>query len=165
MSAASSGTVAAVQDTGSQQVVQQPMLSSVSVLPGSASSAAVKVTEVPVTGGKNSGRFSVPRRTCRCCNRRSILLPFASRSAFDRERHHRSRRFREHHRRPRFRRHAATGLSSQLEQSPFLNLLSDQHVAQTLALMARPKTPAHARVGPRGLPTHRECCRYRWVDH
>ena len=31
------------------------------------------------------------------------------------------------------------GLSTQLEQSPFLNLLSDQHVAQTLTLMAQPK--------------------------
>jgi eukaryotic-like serine/threonine-protein kinase len=40
------------------------------------------------------------------------------------------------------------GLSSQLEQSPFLNLLSDQRIAQTLALMARPRetplTPALA---------------------
>jgi eukaryotic-like serine/threonine-protein kinase len=31
------------------------------------------------------------------------------------------------------------GLSSQLEQSPFLNLLSDENVAQTLALMEQPK--------------------------
>jgi serine/threonine protein kinase/Flp pilus assembly protein TadD len=31
------------------------------------------------------------------------------------------------------------GLSSQLEQSPFLNLLSDERVAQTLTLMAQPK--------------------------
>jgi len=31
------------------------------------------------------------------------------------------------------------GLSAQLEQSPFLNLLSDQHITQTLSLMARPK--------------------------
>jgi DNA-binding winged helix-turn-helix (wHTH) protein len=31
------------------------------------------------------------------------------------------------------------GLSSQLEQSPFLNLLSDQRAAQTLSLMARPR--------------------------
>jgi serine/threonine protein kinase/Flp pilus assembly protein TadD len=31
------------------------------------------------------------------------------------------------------------GLSAQLEQSPFLNLLSDQRVTQTLALMAQPK--------------------------
>jgi eukaryotic-like serine/threonine-protein kinase len=31
------------------------------------------------------------------------------------------------------------GLSAQLEQSPFLNLLSDTRIAQTLALMAQPK--------------------------
>lgn len=31
------------------------------------------------------------------------------------------------------------GLSAQLEQSPFLNLLSEQRIAQTLALMAQPK--------------------------
>jgi tetratricopeptide (TPR) repeat protein/predicted Ser/Thr protein kinase len=31
------------------------------------------------------------------------------------------------------------GLSAQLEQSPFVNLLSDERVAQTLALMAQPK--------------------------
>jgi serine/threonine protein kinase/tetratricopeptide (TPR) repeat protein len=31
------------------------------------------------------------------------------------------------------------GLSSQLEQSPFLNLLSDQKISQNLALMAQPK--------------------------
>ena len=41
------------------------------------------------------------------------------------------------------------GLSSQLEQSPFLNLLSDERVAQTLTLMAQPKdarfTPELAR--------------------
>jgi serine/threonine protein kinase/Tfp pilus assembly protein PilF len=31
------------------------------------------------------------------------------------------------------------GLSAQLEQSPFLSLVSDQHIAETLALMAQPK--------------------------
>jgi eukaryotic-like serine/threonine-protein kinase len=31
------------------------------------------------------------------------------------------------------------GLSSQLEQSPFLNLLSDERIGQTLSLMAKPK--------------------------
>jgi tetratricopeptide (TPR) repeat protein len=31
------------------------------------------------------------------------------------------------------------GLSSQLEQSPFLNLLSDERISQTLTLMAQPK--------------------------
>jgi len=41
------------------------------------------------------------------------------------------------------------GLSAQLEQSPFLSLISDERIAQTLTLMARPKdarlTPAIAR--------------------
>jgi eukaryotic-like serine/threonine-protein kinase len=41
------------------------------------------------------------------------------------------------------------GLSAQLEQSPFLNLISDQQIAQTLSLMAQPKdarlTPELAR--------------------
>src|SRR5246500_3148027 len=45
VSAASSGTVAAAQDTGSQRVVQQPMASSGSV-PAAVSSTAVKVTEI-----------------------------------------------------------------------------------------------------------------------
>jgi len=31
------------------------------------------------------------------------------------------------------------GLSAQLEQSPFLNLLSDERIAQTLSLMSQPK--------------------------
>ena len=31
------------------------------------------------------------------------------------------------------------GLSSQLEQSPFLNLLSEERGAQTLALMSQPR--------------------------
>jgi eukaryotic-like serine/threonine-protein kinase len=31
------------------------------------------------------------------------------------------------------------GLAAQLEQSPFLNLLSDEHIVQTLSLMAQPK--------------------------
>src|SRR5882672_4210171 len=31
------------------------------------------------------------------------------------------------------------GLSSQLEQSPFLNLLSDERIAQTLSLMSQPQ--------------------------
>lgn len=33
------------------------------------------------------------------------------------------------------------GLSTQLEQSPFLSLLSDERIAQTLSLMAQPKDP------------------------
>ena len=59
VSAASLGTVAAIQDTGSQRVVQQPMPSSVSV-PAAASSAAVKVAEVPVTARKKRWKILVP---------------------------------------------------------------------------------------------------------
>jgi len=44
------------------------------------------------------------------------------------------------------------GLSAQLEQSPFLNLLSDQGVRLTLALMAQPKD------APLTLETAREVC-------
>src|SRR4029077_2142081 len=59
MVAASSGTVAAPHDTGSQRVAQQPMASSGSV-PAAASSAAVRVAEVPVAGGKKLGKILVP---------------------------------------------------------------------------------------------------------
>ena len=44
------------------------------------------------------------------------------------------------------------GLSAQLEQSPFLNLLSDTRIAQTLALMAQPKDTQLTRELARGLP-------------
>ena len=140
MSAASSGTVAAVQDTGSQQVVQQPMLSSVSV-PVAASSAAVKVTEVPVTGGKKLWKILVPAAV--------VLVAAAIGGAF----YFRSRHvapltekdtivladFANITGDPVFDGTLRQGLSSQQEQSPFLNLLSDESVAQTLALMAQPK--------------------------
>ena len=47
------------------------------------------------------------------------------------------------------------GLSSQLEQSPFLNLLSDQRIAQTLSLMAQAEGhSADPRVSPRSLFAH-----------
>jgi eukaryotic-like serine/threonine-protein kinase len=36
-------------------------------------------------------------------------------------------------------------LSAQLEQSPFVNLLSDERIAQTVALMAKPKDILFAR--------------------
>ena len=40
------------------------------------------------------------------------------------------------------------GLSSQLEQSPFLNLLSDERIAQTLSLMAQPKDARLTTISP-----------------
>ena len=57
------------------------------------------------------------------------------------------------------------GLASQLEQSPFLNLLSDQRIAQTLALMAQPKDArlTHKR-GARGLPTYGQRGHHRRLD-
>ena len=39
------------------------------------------------------------------------------------------------------------GLSAQLEQSPFLSLISDERIAQTLGLMAQAKDAAHASRG------------------
>ena len=49
------------------------------------------------------------------------------------------------------------GLSAQLEQSPFLSLLSDQRVgADAGSDGPAQRRPAHARVGPRSLPAHRQ---------
>ena len=139
VSAASSGTVAAVQDTGSQHVVQQPVPSSVSV-PAAASSAAVRVAEVPVTGGKKLWKILVPaavvvvalvaaglyfrsRHAAPLTEKDTIVLADFTNTTGD----------------PVFDGTLRQALSSQLEQSPFLNLLSDERVAQTLALMAQPK--------------------------
>ena len=50
------------------------------------------------------------------------------------------------------------GLSAQLEQSPFLSLVSDEHIAHTLQLMNEPRqarlTPELARAS---LPAHGQC--------
>jgi serine/threonine protein kinase/Flp pilus assembly protein TadD len=140
VSGASSGTVAAVQDTGTQRVVQQPMPSSGSV-PAAASSAAVKVAEVPVTGGKKLWKILVPAAVV-------VVVALVAGGLY----------FRSHHAAPLTEKDTIVladftnttgdpvfdgtlrqGLSSQLEQSPFLNLLSDERVAQSLALMAQPK--------------------------
>ena len=57
------------------------------------------------------------------------------------------------------------GLSSQLEQSPFLNLLSDTRIAQTLALMAQPKdSAAHPGAGARGMPADGQRGHHRRLD-
>src|ERR1700751_3531365 len=59
VSAASSGTGAAVHDTGPQPVAHQPVSSSGSV-PTADSSAAVRVAEVPVMSGKKLWKILVP---------------------------------------------------------------------------------------------------------
>jgi eukaryotic-like serine/threonine-protein kinase len=140
VSAASSGPVAAPRDTGSQRVAQQPVPSSGSV-PAAGSSAAVKVAEVPITGSKKLWKVLVPaavvmlaalvagglyfrsRHAAPLTAKDTIVLADFTNTTSD----------------PVFDGTLRQGLSSQLEQSPFLNLLSDERVAQTLALMAQPK--------------------------
>ncbi len=140
VSAASSGTVAAAQDTGSQRVVQQPMPSSGSV-PSAAPSAAVSIAAVPVTAGKKLWKILVPaavvvvaalvaaglyfrsRPAAPLTEKDTIVLADFTNTTGD----------------PVFDGTLRQGLASQLEQSPFLNLLSDERAAQTLALMAQPK--------------------------
>ena len=140
VSAASSGTVAAAQDTGSQRVVQQPMPSSGSV-PAAASSAAVSIAAVPVSGGKKLWKILVPaavvvvaalivgvlyfrfRPAATLTEKDTVVLADFTNTTGDTV----------------FDGTLRQGLSAQLEQSPFLGLLSDQRVAQTLALMAQPK--------------------------
>jgi len=137
---ASSGSVAAAHETGSQPVAQQPMPSSGSV-PAAASSAAVRVAEGPVTGGKKLWKILVPaavvvvaalvagglyfrsRHAAPLTEKDTIVLADFTNTTGDAV----------------FDGTLRQGLSSQLEQSPFLNLLSDESVAQTLALMAQPK--------------------------
>ncbi len=142
LSAASSGTVAAVQDTGSQRVVQQLMPSSGSV-PAATSSAAVRVTEVPVTGGKKLWKILVPAAV--------VLVAAAIGGAFY---------FRSHSTKPAtaltekdtivladftnttgdpvFDDALKQALAVELGQSPFLNILSDRKVGDTLRLMGSP---------------------------
>jgi len=139
---ASSGTVAVTQESGSQ-VAQQPSPTSGSspALAPSPSSSAVRVAEVPVAGGKPlkilvpaavmllvaavAGTFYFRSRqtTHRLTEKDSIVLAEFTNTTGD----------------PVFDGTLRQGLSAQLEQSPFLNLLSDERVAQTLALMAQPK--------------------------
>ena len=139
--AASSGTVAVAQESGTQ-VAQPPTPASGSspALAPSPSSSAVKVAEVPVAGRKlwkvlvpaavvlvaaaiGGGLYFRSRQTNRLTEKDSIVLAEFTNTTGD----------------PVFDGTLRQGLSAQLEQSPFLSLLSDQRVAQTLALMAQPK--------------------------
>jgi eukaryotic-like serine/threonine-protein kinase len=138
--AASSGTARAAHDTASQRIVQQSSPSSGSV-PAAASSGAPKVAEVPVTEGKKLWKILVPaavlaiaalvagglyfrsRPAAALTEKDTIVLADFTNTTGD----------------PVFDGALRQGLSSQLEQSPFLNALSDQRIAQTLALMSQPK--------------------------
>src|SRR5246500_1350227 len=138
MSAPSSGTGAAVQDTGSQRVVEQPVSSSVSV-PAAASSATVRVAEVPVIGSKRLWKVLVPAAVVVVAALVAGGLYFRSRHAapltekdtivladFDNKTGD-----------PVFDDALKQALAVQLGQSPFLNILSDRKVGETLRLMGR----------------------------
>jgi serine/threonine protein kinase/tetratricopeptide (TPR) repeat protein len=140
---ASSGSVSVAPDPGSQ--VSQPSTpasgSSLALAP-SASSSGVRVADVPVVGGRKLWKILVPaalillaaaigiglylrsrQGTTRLTEKDRVVLAEFTNTTAD----------------PVFDGTLRQGLSSQLEQSPFLSLLSDQGVAQTLALMAQPK--------------------------
>src|SRR6266566_1701223 len=140
---ASSGSVGIARESGSQ-VAQPPSPASGSspALAPSPSSSAVKVAEVPVAGGRKLWKVLVPaavvvvaaaiggglyfrsrQTTTRLSEKDTIVLTEFTNTTGD----------------PVFDGTLRQGLSAQLEQSPFLSLLSDQRVAQTLALMAQPK--------------------------
>jgi len=140
--AASSGTVAVAQESGAQVAAQQPSAASGSspALAPSSSSGAVKVGEVPVEGRKlwkilvpaavvvvaalvAGGLYFRSRHAAPLTEKDTIVLSDFTNTTGDAV----------------FEGTLRQGLSSQLEQSPFLNLLSDERVAQTLALMAQPK--------------------------
>jgi len=142
VAAASSGAVAIAQESGSQATQPpSPASGSSAVLTPAPSSGAVRVAEVPVAGGKPlkilvpaavmllvaavAGTFYFRSRqtTHRLTEKDSIVLAEFTNTTGD----------------PVFDGTLRQGLSAQLEQSPFLNLLSDERVAQTLALMAQPK--------------------------
>ena len=139
---ASSGSVGVARERGSQ-VAQPPSPASGSspALAPSPSSSAVKVAEGPVAGGRKLWKVLVPavvvvaaaiggglyfrsrQTTTRLSEKDTIVLAEFTNTTGD----------------PVFDGTLRQGLSAQLEQSPFLSLLSDQRVAQTLALMAQPK--------------------------
>jgi eukaryotic-like serine/threonine-protein kinase len=140
VSAASSGKVAAVQDTSSQRVVQQPMPLSGAVPAAASSASAVKVAEVPVTGEKKLWKVLVPvavvvvaaliavglyfrsRPAATLTEKDTIVLADFTNTTGD----------------PVFDDALKQALAVQLGQSPFLNTLSDRKVDETLRLMGRP---------------------------
>jgi serine/threonine protein kinase/Flp pilus assembly protein TadD len=139
VSAANSGPVAAAQDTVSQSAVQQPARPSGSV-PAAGSSAAVSVAEVPATAGKKPWKILIPaavvviaaviaavfflrpRPAAPLTEKDTVVLADFDNSTGD----------------PVFDGALKQALAVQLAQSPFLNILSDRKVEETLRLMGRP---------------------------
>jgi serine/threonine protein kinase len=151
--AAGSGTVAVALESGAQVPAQQPSPASgySPAIAPSTPSRAVKVAEVPVAGRKLwkilvpaasvllavviAGAFYFHSRqtTHRLTEKDTIVLADFANSTGDAV----------------FDGTLRQGLAAQLEQSPFLSLVSDERIAQTLTLMNQPKqarlTPEIAR--------------------
>ena len=142
---ASSGTVAVAQESSAHQVAAQPPSpasgSSLALAP-LPSSSAVKVVEAPVVAKKNLWKIVIPaavvalvaaglyfsyysrsHQTQALSEKDTVILADFTNTTGDSV----------------FDGTLRQGLSAQLEQSPFLNLLSDQNIAKTLALMSQPK--------------------------
>jgi tetratricopeptide (TPR) repeat protein len=149
--AASSGTVAVAQENGAHQVAAQPpppASGSSPALARSSSSSAVKVAEVPVAGGRKLWKVLVPaavvlvaaiiagglywrsRSATSATNaaplteKDTVVLADFTNSTGD----------------PVFDGTLKQALAVDLEQSPFLNILSDRKVGETLKLMGRTPT-------------------------
>ncbi|MGA8101215.1 MAG: protein kinase, partial [Candidatus Acidiferrales bacterium] len=136
--ASSSPGTAAAQDTGSQPGAQQPVPSSGSI-PAAASSGAVRVPEVPVTRAKKVWKILIPAAAVGVVALVAGGFYFRSRPAapltqkdtivladFDNKTGD-----------PVFDDALKQALAVQLGQSPFLNVLSDRKVGETLRLMGR----------------------------
>ncbi len=140
---ASSGSVAVARESGSQVTPQpSPASGSSPALATSPSSSAAKVIEVPVARGKKLGKVLVPAAVILVAAAIGGVFYFRSRQTAHRLTEKDSvvlAEFANTTGDPVFDGTLRQGLSAQLEQSPFLSLLSDQRVAQTLALMAQPK--------------------------
>src|SRR5438445_1592561 len=138
---ASSGSVAAARDSGSQHVAQPPLPSSGSVAAAASASTAWKVAEVPVVAGKKLWKILIPAavllvaalvagslyyfrsRPAKPLTEKDtiVLADFANTTGdgvFDDA--------------------LKQALAVDLEQSPFLNVLSDRKMGETLRLMGRP---------------------------
>jgi tetratricopeptide (TPR) repeat protein/predicted Ser/Thr protein kinase len=132
------GPVTGAQDSGSQPVVQQQVAASGSAPAVTPSSAAVKVTELPAASGKRLGKILVPAavivaaliaggvyfrspRGTPLTEKDTVVLADFDNTTGDAV----------------FDGALKQALAVQLGQSPFLNLLSDRKVGETLRLMGR----------------------------
>jgi len=142
--AGSSGTVTAAQDTSSQapfQSTAQTTMPSSGSVPAAGSSASVKVAEVPVAGRKKLWKILVPAAVVLVAaivagvfflRPRPAAAPLTEKDTvvladFDNKTGD-----------PVFDDALKQALAVQLGQSPFLNILSERKVEETLGLMGRP---------------------------